>query len=58
MKDSDRRSQGSSLAVLSTLMPFRLEPVAPGAIGRLVRVRMRRQQVLQRDGLRIEVVLD
>jgi transcriptional regulator with XRE-family HTH domain len=36
----------------------RVEPVAPGAIGRLVRVRMRRQQVLQRDGLRIEVVLD
>ncbi|MBO0801635.1 MAG: helix-turn-helix domain-containing protein [Nocardiopsaceae bacterium] len=36
----------------------RVEPVAPGAIGRLVRVRMRRQHVLQRDGLRIEVVLD
>jgi transcriptional regulator with XRE-family HTH domain len=36
----------------------RVEPVAPGAIGRLVRVRMHRQQVLQRDGLHIEVVLD
>ena len=29
----------------------RVEPVAPGMIGRLVRVRMRRQQVLDRDGL-------
>lgn len=36
----------------------RVEPVAPGAIGRLVRVRMRRQQVLRRDGLHVELVLD
>lgn len=36
----------------------RVEPVAPGAIGRLVRVRMHRQQVLERCGLHIEVVLD
>lgn len=36
----------------------RVEPVAPGAIGRLVRVRMRRQQVLRRGGLHLEVVLD
>ena len=27
-------------------------------IGRLVRVRMRRQQVLNRDGLQLSVVLD
>jgi len=36
----------------------RVEPVAPGMIGRLVRVRMRRQQVLNRDGLELSVVLD
>ncbi len=36
----------------------RVEPVAPGMVGRLVRVRMRRQQVLNRDGLELSVVLD
>ena len=36
----------------------RVEPIAPGMIGRLVRVRMRRQQVLSRDGLQLSVVLD
>src|ERR1700758_5355779 len=36
----------------------RVEPVAPGMIGRMVRVRMRRQQVLDRDGLQLTVVLD
>ena len=36
----------------------RVEPVAPGMIGRLVRVRMRRQQVLNREGLQVSVVLD
>jgi transcriptional regulator with XRE-family HTH domain len=36
----------------------RVEPIAPGMIGRLVRVRMRRQQVLSRDDLQISVVLD
>jgi len=36
----------------------RVEPVAPGMIGRLVRVRIRRQQVLNRDGLQLSVVLD
>jgi transcriptional regulator with XRE-family HTH domain len=36
----------------------RVEPVAPGMIGRMVRVRMRRQQVLNRDGLQLSVVLD
>ena len=36
----------------------RVEPVAPGMIGRLVRIRMRRQQVLNRDGLELSVVLD
>src|ERR1035441_1121980 len=34
------------------------EPVPPGMIGRLVRVRMRRQQVLNREGLQLSVVLD
>jgi transcriptional regulator with XRE-family HTH domain len=36
----------------------RVEPVTPGMIGRLVRVRMRRQQVLDREGLQLSVVLD
>jgi transcriptional regulator with XRE-family HTH domain len=36
----------------------RVEPVAPGMIGRLVRVRMRRQHVLDRDGLQVSIVLD
>jgi transcriptional regulator with XRE-family HTH domain len=36
----------------------RVEPVAPGMIGRLVRVRMRRQQILDREDLKLEVVLD
>jgi transcriptional regulator with XRE-family HTH domain len=36
----------------------RVEPVTPGMIGRLVSVRMRRQQVLNRDGLQLSVVLD
>ena len=36
----------------------RVEPVPPGMIGRLVRVRMRRQQALNRDGLQLSVVLD
>jgi transcriptional regulator with XRE-family HTH domain len=36
----------------------RVEPVAPGMVGRLVRVRMQRQQVLDRDGLQLSVVLD
>ena len=36
----------------------RVEPVPPGMIGRLVRVRMQRQQVLDRDGLQLLVVLD
>ncbi len=36
-----------------------VEPVAPGMVERLVRVRMRRQQVLDREpGLKLSVVLD
>jgi transcriptional regulator with XRE-family HTH domain len=35
-----------------------VEPIPPGMIGRLVRVRMRRQQVLNREGLQLSVVLD
>src|SRR3984957_15350030 len=36
----------------------RVEPIAPGMIGRLVRVRMQRQQVLSREELQLTVVLD
>jgi len=36
----------------------RVEPMPPGMIGRTVGVRMRRQQVLDRDDLRLSVVLD
>jgi len=36
----------------------RVEPVAPGMIGRLVRVRRQRQQVLDREGVELRVVLD
>ena len=36
----------------------RVEPVPPGMIGRLVRVRMQRQQVLDHEGLQLSVVLD
>jgi transcriptional regulator with XRE-family HTH domain len=36
----------------------RVEPIAPGMIGRLVRVRMRRQQILDAEGLQLSVVLD
>jgi transcriptional regulator with XRE-family HTH domain len=36
----------------------RVEPIAPGMVGRLVRVRMKRQQVLEREELHLSVVLD
>jgi len=36
----------------------RIEPVPPSQVSRLVRVRMRRQQVLDRTGLKLSVVLD
>jgi transcriptional regulator with XRE-family HTH domain len=36
----------------------RVEPVTPGVIKRMVGVRMRRQQVLNREGLQLTVVLD
>ena len=36
----------------------RVEPIAPGMIGRMVRVRMRRQQVLNREDLQLSIVLD
>jgi hypothetical protein len=36
----------------------RVEPIAPSAIGRMVGVRMRRQQALDRDGLQLSVVID
>jgi len=36
----------------------RVEPIPPGMVGRMVKVRMRRQQVLTRDDLQLSVVLD
>jgi hypothetical protein len=36
----------------------RVEPVAPGMIGRQIGVRMQRQQVLAREGLQLSLVLD
>ena len=36
----------------------RVEPVTPGMVARLVKVRMRRQEVLNRDGLQLSVILD
>ena len=36
----------------------RVEPMPPGMIGRMVRVRMRRQEVLNREELQLTVVLD
>src|SRR5579864_762715 len=36
----------------------RIEPLAPGMIGRMVRVRLRRQQVLDREDLKLSVVFD
>jgi len=36
----------------------RVEPVAPGMIGRMVRVRMQRQQILDREELELSMVLD
>ena len=36
----------------------RVEPIAPGLIGRLVKIRMRCQQVLDRKDLQLSVVLD
>jgi transcriptional regulator with XRE-family HTH domain len=36
----------------------RVEPVAPGMIRRLVTVRMRRQDILNRDGLQLSAIID
>jgi transcriptional regulator with XRE-family HTH domain len=36
----------------------RIDPMPPGMIGRLIKVRLRRQQVLDREDLRVSVVLD
>ena len=36
----------------------RVEPLAPSMIGRMVGVRLRRQRVLEREGLQLSVVLD
>ncbi len=36
----------------------RVEPIAPSQVTRLVRVRLRRQQVLDREALKINIVLD
>ena len=50
------QTEGYARQIISSYS--RVEPVAPGMIGRLVRVRMRRQQVLQRDALSIQITLD
>jgi transcriptional regulator with XRE-family HTH domain len=36
----------------------RIEPVTPGMIRRLVAVRMRRQEILNRDGLQLSAIID
>ena len=36
----------------------RVEPIPPGMVGRMVKVRMRRQQILAREGFQLSVVLD
>jgi hypothetical protein len=36
----------------------RIEPIPPGMAGRMVAARMRRQEVLEREGLQLSVVLD
>jgi transcriptional regulator with XRE-family HTH domain len=36
----------------------RVEPIAPGMVGRLVRVRLRRQQILDREEFQLSIVLD
>ncbi len=50
------QTEGYARQVISSYS--RVEPIAPGMIGRMVRVRMRRQQVLDRHGLQLSVVLD
>jgi transcriptional regulator with XRE-family HTH domain len=50
------QTEGYARAIISGYS--RVEPTPPAMIGRLVRVRMRRQQVLDRDDLQVSVVLD
>jgi transcriptional regulator with XRE-family HTH domain len=50
------QTQGYARHIISSYS--RVEPVTPGMIGRMVSVRMRRQQVLDRAGLQLSVVLD
>ena len=51
------QTQGYARHIISSYT--RVEPVPPGMVDRLVRVRMRRQQVLDREpGLALSVVLD
>ncbi len=50
------QTQGYARHIISSYS--RVEPVTPGMIGRMVSVRMRRQQVLSREGLQLSVVLD
>ena len=45
------QTEGYSRHIISSYS--RVEPVAPGMIGRQVRVRMQRQQVLAREGLQL-----
>jgi len=50
------QTEGYARHVISSYS--RIEPMAPGMVERLVRIRMRRQQVLERDGLQLSIVLD
>ncbi len=50
------QTEGYARQIISSYS--RVEPVAPGMIGRMVRVRMQRQQILDREELELSVVLD
>jgi transcriptional regulator with XRE-family HTH domain len=50
------QTEGYARQIISSYS--RVEPVAPGMIGRMVRVRMQRQQILEREELQLSVVLD
>jgi transcriptional regulator with XRE-family HTH domain len=50
------QTEGYARHIISSL--GRVEPVPPGMVGRMVNVRLRRQQVLDRAGLELSVILD
>ena len=51
-------SAATGVCCICVASVFLVEPVTPGMISRMVKVRMQRQQVLDRDGLQLTVVLD